>query len=64
LVGLLGAVGGVLLPLAWGPLRTQFGVPQVVFAALLALTVVSAAWFAVGLGLARARRPVPVPVPA
>jgi NNP family nitrate/nitrite transporter-like MFS transporter len=41
LVGALGALGGVLLPLAWA------AVPGSTFAALLALTVVSAVWFAV-----------------
>ncbi len=46
LVGLLGALGGVILPLAWLPLQAGFGVPQVVFGALLALTVFSAGWFA------------------
>jgi MFS family permease len=41
LVGALGALGGVLLPLAWA------AIPGSTFAALLALTVVSASWFAV-----------------
>jgi NNP family nitrate/nitrite transporter-like MFS transporter len=39
LVGALGALGGVLLPLAWA------AVPGSTFAALLALTAVSTAWF-------------------
>lgn len=39
LVGALGALGGVLLPLAWGV------IPGSTFAALLALTVISAGWF-------------------
>ena len=60
LVGLLGALGGVLLPLAWGPLQARFGVPQVVFAALLGLTVLSAGWFALGLSVGRVRRPAAV----
>ncbi len=60
LVGLLGAVGGVLLPLAWRPLQARFGVPQVVFGALLGLTVLSAGWFAVGLSAGRVRRPAAV----
>jgi len=47
LVGLLGALGGVILPLAWLPLQASFGVPQVVFGALLAITVASAVWFAI-----------------
>ena len=42
LVGLLGALGGVLLPLAWA------AVPGSTFAALLALTALSTAWFVVG----------------
>jgi NNP family nitrate/nitrite transporter-like MFS transporter len=45
LVGLLGALGGVILPLTWGPLQSWLGVPQVVFVALLGLTVVSTGWF-------------------
>jgi NNP family nitrate/nitrite transporter-like MFS transporter len=56
LVGALGALGGVLLPLAWA------AVPGSTFAALLALTAVSAAWFAVGTVFAR--KPVPIPVRA
>jgi NNP family nitrate/nitrite transporter-like MFS transporter len=58
LVGLLGALGGVLLPLAWVPLQSATGLPQVVFGALLALTAVSAGWFAVG---QRRTRPAPSP---
>jgi NNP family nitrate/nitrite transporter-like MFS transporter len=57
LVGMLGAFGGVLLPLAWVPLNSWLGVPQVVFGALLALTAVSTAWFYAG---ERTRRPQPV----
>lgn len=53
MVGLLGALGGVLLPLAWA------AVPGSTFAALLALTLLSAVWFAAGLVLER--KPVPVP---
>lgn len=55
LVGLLGALGGVLLPLAWA------AIPGSTFAALLALTVLSAAWFAVD-GFS-ARKPADVPAP-
>jgi uncharacterized membrane protein len=51
LVGLLGALGGVLLPIAWST------IPGSTFAALLALTVVSAAWFAVS--TVRVRKPAP-----
>lgn len=53
LVGLLGALGGVLLPLAWA------AVPGSTFAALLALTVLSAVWFAAGQVLER--KPAAVP---
>lgn len=54
LVGLLGALGGVLLPLAWS------AIPGSTFAALLALTLASTAWFAVG-GLLRAKKPAEAP---
>lgn len=56
LVGLLGALGGVLLPLAWA------AVPGSTFAALLGLTVVSGAWFAVSTALARKPKAEAVPV--
>jgi len=57
LVGALGALGGVLLPLAWS------AVPGSTFAALLGLTVVSAAWFALGTVLAPKPAPQPEPLP-
>jgi NNP family nitrate/nitrite transporter-like MFS transporter len=47
LVGLLGALGGVVLPLAWA------AVPGSTFSALLVLTLLSAAWFAASTVLAR-----------
>ena len=53
LVGLLGALGGVLLPLAWA------AVPGSTFAALLVLTLLSAAWFAAD--SIRVRKPVAAP---
>ena len=56
LVGALGALGGVLLPLAWA------AVPGSTFGALLALTALSATWFAVSAALAR--KPAPEAVPA
>jgi NNP family nitrate/nitrite transporter-like MFS transporter len=56
LVGLLGALGGVLLPLAWA------AVPGSTFAALLALTVVSASWFAADALRVWTGRPVPAVV--
>jgi NNP family nitrate/nitrite transporter-like MFS transporter len=58
LVGALGALGGVLLPLAWS------AVPGSTFAALLALTVVSAAWFAIDGVLTRAKGAGATRVPA
>lgn len=51
LVGALGALGGVLLPIAWS------AIPGSTFAALFALTAISALWFAAD-GL-RSRKPVP-----
>ncbi len=50
LVGMLGALGGVVLPLVWAV------VPGSTFAALLALTVISAVWFAAS----TVRTPAPV----
>ncbi|MCI0700303.1 MAG: MFS transporter [Planctomycetia bacterium] len=47
LVGLLGALGGVLLPLAW------IAIPGSTFAALLVLTLLSTAWFAADAVLSR-----------
>ena len=53
LVGMLGALGGVLLPLAWA------AIPGSTFAALLALTTVSGLWFAAGTVSERKPKPVP-----
>lgn len=66
LVGLLGALGGVLLPLAWAPLFAWTGLPQVTFAALLGLTVLSAGWFAldVATGTSSAASPAIEPAAA
>jgi NNP family nitrate/nitrite transporter-like MFS transporter len=44
LVGMLGALGGFVLPPAFGALGRWAGSPQMAFAALLALTVVSLGW--------------------
>jgi NNP family nitrate/nitrite transporter-like MFS transporter len=44
LVGLLGALGGFILPKAFGWLGRETGFPQAAFLALLALTVISLAW--------------------
>ena len=56
LVGALGALGGVLLPLVWS------AIPGSMFAALLALTVVSAGWFVFSTVLAPKPKVEPVPV--
>ena len=45
LVGLLGALGGVLIPLGVVPLQGLTGLPQMLFAVLLGLTAMSAAWY-------------------
>ena len=45
LVGMLGALGGVLIPLGVVPLQGLTGIPQMLFAVLLGLTVLAAAWF-------------------
>lgn len=44
MVGLLGALGGFLLPPLFGLLARSTGMPQLAFAALLAPTLVSLAW--------------------
>lgn len=44
LVGMLGALGGFVLPPAFGMLGRWAGSPQAAFAALLALTLVSLGW--------------------
>jgi MFS transporter, NNP family, nitrate/nitrite transporter len=44
LVGMLGALGGFVLPPAFGALARSTGFPQAAFAALLVPTVVSLAW--------------------
>lgn len=44
IVGMLGALGGFLLPPAFGMLGRWSGVPQVAFTALLAITLWSLAW--------------------
>jgi NNP family nitrate/nitrite transporter-like MFS transporter len=44
LVGMLGALGGFVLPPAFGALGRWAGSPQAAFAALLVLTLVSLAW--------------------
>jgi NNP family nitrate/nitrite transporter-like MFS transporter len=64
LVGMLGALGGVLLPLLWVPLQAWLGVPQVVFGALLALTAVSTGWFYLGMLAERPAVPAAESAPA
>lgn len=61
LVGLLGALGGFVLPPLWAYLARWTGVPQTTFLVVLLLTVAGAAWF--HLDLLRARRTAPVLVP-
>ena len=56
-IALVLALGGVLLPLAWG------AVPGSTFAALLALTTLSAGWFAIGTVFAPKPVPAPEPIP-
>jgi NNP family nitrate/nitrite transporter-like MFS transporter len=53
LVGMLGALGGFVLPKAFGWLGRESGYPQAAFLALLALTVASMAWLHLAV---RARR--------
>ena len=53
LVGMLGALGGVLIPLGVAPLQAATGLPQVLFAVLLGLTAVSTVWFHADLALRR-----------
>ncbi len=45
LVGMLGALGGFVLPPAWAYLNQWSGMPQTTFAVLTALTALSAGWF-------------------
>jgi len=58
-VGALGAIGGFILPPAFGALGRWSGIPQLAFVALLALTAWSLAWL--HLTVSRART---TPVPA
>ncbi len=54
LVGMLGALGGFLLPKAFGWLGRETGFPQAAFLALLALTVVSFVWLQLAIRAIRA----------
>ncbi|MBI3863665.1 MAG: NarK/NasA family nitrate transporter [Planctomycetia bacterium] len=67
LVGLLGALGGFILPPIFGLLGRWTGVPQMAFVALLALTAVSLAWLHVtvlGLRAAQSSEPANTLAPA
>jgi NNP family nitrate/nitrite transporter-like MFS transporter len=59
LVGLLGALGGFVLPPMWAYLNQWTGVPQMTFAVLFVLTALSAGWF-----LKSQMKLSPVPVPS
>jgi NNP family nitrate/nitrite transporter-like MFS transporter len=56
-VGALGALGGFILPPAFGMLGRWSGIPQVAFAALLVLTVWSLAWLHFTVVRARTAKP-------
>lgn len=51
LVGMLGAFGGVFIPLAVAPLQAATGEPRMLFVVLLALTALGAVWFYAGLAV-------------
>ncbi len=59
LVGLLGALGGFLLPKAFGWLGRATGFPQAAFLALLLLTSVSLAWLQAAVRAQRSSQPDP-----
>jgi NNP family nitrate/nitrite transporter-like MFS transporter len=61
IVGMLGALGGFVLPPAWAYLVGWTGLPQMTFLVLLLLTGWGLVWF--HLGVMRSRRPVPGLVP-
>lgn len=58
IVGMLGALGGFVLPLAFGVLGRRSGIPQLSFLALLALTVCSLAWLHMAVRHLRKAKPV------
>lgn len=66
LVGMLGALGGFVLPKAFGWLGRWSGFPQAAFLALLALTVISLTWLHASVIALRAAEPQPElsPLPA
>ena len=55
LVGMLGALGGFVLPKAFGVLGRETGFPQAAFLALLALTVGSLVWLHLAIRTMRVR---------
>jgi NNP family nitrate/nitrite transporter-like MFS transporter len=62
LVGMLGALGGFILPPIFGSLGRATGVPQMAFGALLVLTVASLVWLHIAVMRQRAEtKPVVVP---
>jgi len=61
LVGMLGALGGVLIPLGVAPLQAATGMPSVLFGVLLALTVLASVTYAV-MEVAARRANVPAEV--
>jgi len=59
LVGMLGALGGFVLPPVWAYAQRWTGFPQTTFLTLLALTMISAVWF--HLDVVRARKTAMTP---
>jgi NNP family nitrate/nitrite transporter-like MFS transporter len=65
MVGMLGALGGFVLPPAWAYLNQWTAVPQTTFAVLTGLTALSTGWFCVSqLGTPRVAVSVPVAEPS
>jgi MFS transporter, NNP family, nitrate/nitrite transporter len=61
LVGLLGALGGFVLPKAFGWLGRETGFPQAAFLSLLVLTLASLVWLHLVVVQQASAEPVPVP---
>jgi len=64
LVGMLGALGGFLLPPAFGMVGRSTGSPQAAFLALLVLTAGSLLWLRVAVARIRRTAPAPLTQPA
>lgn len=62
LVGMLGALGGFLLPIAWAYLTLWTSTPQIVFTVLTALTFASAVWMLLSRSESTASKTVVEPV--